>query len=74
MPCRHFSREERCELRGLLRTGMTQRQIAATLGRDSGAVSREIAKGGGRTRYAAKAAECETRQCGTSRKEPRLLR
>ena len=60
MPYRHFTREERGELRGLLRSSLTQQQIATVLVRDPGALSREIAKGGGRSGYTVKSAARET--------------
>lgn len=60
MPYRHFTREDRVELRGLLRTDLSQNEVARSLGRDSGSVSREVAKGGGRKGYSVAAAESLT--------------
>jgi len=57
----HFSRDERVELRGLLRTKLYQADIARLLGRSPGALSREIAKGGGRKAYCVKKAQQKTR-------------
>ena len=60
MPYRHFTREERCELRSLLRTELTQKRIAETLGRNPSSLSRGIAKGGGRAGYAVASSQRET--------------
>lgn len=56
----HFSKEERLELRGLLRSDLSQNEIARILGRDSGSLGRELKKGGGRANYSVSRAEKET--------------
>jgi len=39
---RHLTREERCHIHGLLKSGLLIREIARDLGRDRSAVSREV--------------------------------
>lgn len=45
MPYKHFSRDERVQLAGLLNAGLDQKTIAKQLNRDPSTVSRELSRG-----------------------------
>lgn len=61
MPYRQFTRDERISLKAYLRLPLSLREIARQMQRDCGAVSREVAKGGGRTKYSAAVAQKATK-------------
>lgn len=69
-----FSKDERIELRGLLRSELSLREIAKILGRDPGSISREVVKGGGRKNYSVSGSQrmTQARRMGANQQHRKL--